>query len=93
MNLMLKRKGLKTLRPCAPKVEAIIKAVKPSDPPYVSGFEPGAVNGEGWGIDPFRPVRPLTKLSNKMFLTAPTLERMRVRECGGGWSGLSGQHN
>jgi len=31
-------------------------------------------------IEPFRPARPLHKLSNKMFIPSHTLERMRVRD-------------
>jgi len=61
------------------KVEAVVKAIKASDKGYVSGFESSAVNGEGWGIDPFRPARPLTKISNKMFLTTETLESLRAQ--------------
>jgi hypothetical protein len=60
-------------------IEALVKAVKAADSPYVSGFESSAVNGEGWGIDSFRPARPLHKLSNKMFLPTSTLEAMRSK--------------
>ncbi|KAG1678282.1 hypothetical protein FOA52_013903 [Chlamydomonas sp. UWO 241] len=64
--------------------EATIKAVKLTDPPYVSGFEGSAINGEGWGIDTFRPARPLTKLSSKMYLSVETLEAMRAQVRGVG---------
>ena len=37
------------------------------------------MNGEGWGIEAFRPARPLHKLGNKMFLPSARLEEMRVR--------------
>ncbi|GAX80116.1 hypothetical protein CEUSTIGMA_g7554.t1, partial [Chlamydomonas eustigma] len=59
------------------RVEAILKAVKPSDGPFLSGFEAGALNGAGWGIEPFRPLKPLHKLSNKMFLPAAVLEELK----------------
>lgn len=64
------------------RVEAIVKAVKSTDAPFVSGFESSAVNGEGWGIEPFRPSRPLHQLSNKMFLTTSTLEGLRAKARG-----------
>lgn len=63
-------------------IEVILKRVKASDLPFESGFEATAVGGEGWGIDPFRPQRPLTKLSNKMFLSTATLESMRKNSRG-----------
>uniref|UniRef100_A0A7R9VAT9 TraB domain-containing protein n=1 Tax=Chlamydomonas euryale TaxID=1486919 RepID=A0A7R9VAT9_9CHLO len=61
------------------EVEATLKAAKPGDRPYLSGLEGGAINGEGFGIEPFRPKRPLTKLSEKMFLATSTLEALRAK--------------
>jgi len=59
------------------KVEVIAKAPKPTDPAFVSGFESSAVDGEGLGIDTFRPAKNAIKLSNKMFLPEEALERLK----------------
>ena len=64
-------------------IEVIVKRVKATDLPFESGFESTAEGGEGWGIEPFRPQRPLTKLSNKMFLSTSTLEALRKDARGG----------
>eukprot|EP00798_Chlamydomonas_sp_ICE-L_P015964 gene15964-22096_t len=61
------------------RVEVILKATKSSDAAYVSGFESSAEAGEGWGIDLFRPQRPMHKVSDKMFLTAELLDKRPVR--------------
>jgi len=41
------------------------------------GFESSAPNGEGLGIDAFRPQKNSIKLSNKMFLPEEALERLK----------------
>uniref|UniRef100_A0A7S0RDT8 Uncharacterized protein n=1 Tax=Chlamydomonas leiostraca TaxID=1034604 RepID=A0A7S0RDT8_9CHLO len=58
------------------RVEAIVKAERPGAP-FVTGFESSAQGGEGWGVEPFRPAKPLTKLSPKMFLTQDSLAALR----------------
>ncbi|KAG2452693.1 hypothetical protein HYH02_002925 [Chlamydomonas schloesseri] len=61
------------------RVEMIVKATKPTDPAYSSGLEPTAVNGEGFGIEPFRPQRKMFEVSKKMFIPSETLDAMRAR--------------
>ena len=39
------------------RVEATVKALKASDAPFLSGLEASAANGEGFGIEIFRPMR------------------------------------
>eukprot|EP00967_Tisochrysis_lutea_P131960 scaffold229879_cov17-Tisochrysis_lutea.AAC.1 len=43
----------------------------------ITGFESSAVDGEGLGIDTFRPAKNAIKLSNKMFLPEEALERLK----------------
>ncbi|PNW74532.1 hypothetical protein CHLRE_12g492350v5 [Chlamydomonas reinhardtii] len=64
------------------RVEMIVKATKPTDPAYASGLEPTAVNGEGFGIEPFRPQRKMFEVSKKMFIPSETLEAMRAARMG-----------
>ncbi|KAG2427850.1 hypothetical protein HXX76_012171 [Chlamydomonas incerta] len=64
------------------RVEMIVKATKPTDPAYSSGLEPTAVNGEGFGIEPFRPQRKMFEVSKKMFIPSETLEAMRAARMG-----------
>ncbi|GIL84546.1 hypothetical protein Vretimale_14392 [Volvox reticuliferus] len=64
------------------RVEMIVKAVKGMDPPFMSGLEGTAVNGEGFGIEPFRPQRGLFKVSNKMFIPQETIDTMRSEKLG-----------
>ncbi|KXZ49872.1 hypothetical protein GPECTOR_19g323 [Gonium pectorale] len=64
------------------RVEMIVKAVKASDPAYLSGLESTAVNGEGFGIEPFRPQRGTFQVSKKMFIPTETLEAMRAERLG-----------
>ncbi|GIL65992.1 hypothetical protein Vafri_19622 [Volvox africanus] len=64
------------------RVEMIVKAVKATDPPFVSGLEGTAANGEGFGIEPFRPQRGLFKVSNKMFIPQETIDTMRAERLG-----------
>ncbi|GLC67026.1 hypothetical protein PLESTF_000503400, partial [Pleodorina starrii] len=64
------------------RVEMIVKAVKPTDPPYMSGLESSAGNGEGFGIEPFRPQRGLFQVSKKMFLPQETIDQMKAAQLG-----------
>jgi hypothetical protein len=36
------------------------------------------VNGEGWGIESFKPTKNLFKVSTKMYLTPEYLEQLKV---------------
>lgn len=60
------------------KVEALVKAVKAGDRAWLSGLEGSAQEGQGSGIETFRPQRNSLKLSAKMFLPAEALERLRA---------------
>lgn len=77
------------------KVEVLVKAVKPGDRPYLSGLEGTAEGGVGMNIEPFKPMRQSAKLTNKMFLPAETLQRLRAAreasrsQSGGGSRGPS----
>lgn len=64
------------------RVEAIVKAVKPTDPPYMSGLEGTAVNGEGFGIEPFRPPKKVIQLSNKMYVPSEKVDELRAERLG-----------
>ncbi|GLI59093.1 hypothetical protein VaNZ11_000782 [Volvox africanus] len=64
------------------RVEMLVKAVKATDPPFVSGLEGTAVNGEGFGIEPFRPQRGLVKVSKKIFIPQETIDAMRAERMG-----------
>ncbi|KAG2492108.1 hypothetical protein HYH03_009599 [Edaphochlamys debaryana] len=64
------------------RVEMLVKASKASDPPYLSGLEPTAANGEGFGIEPFRPQRNSVQIGKKMFIPAETVDALRAKALG-----------
>lgn len=68
------------------RVEVIVKAAKASDAPFLSGLEGSAANGEGLGIDAFRPPKPVFSASKKLNIELETLDAMRAAAQGGGAS-------
>eukprot|EP00879_Flechtneria_rotunda_P015305 GHRR01015999.1.p1 GENE.GHRR01015999.1~~GHRR01015999.1.p1 ORF type:complete len:671 (+),score=251.32 GHRR01015999.1:265-2277(+) len=58
------------------RVEVLVRARRAADPEYVSGLECSAINGEGQGIDSFKPQRASVQLSPGMFLPAEAAERL-----------------
>lgn len=58
------------------RVEALVRARRAADPAFVSGLESSAVDGEGLGIDSFKPQRSSVQLSPGMLLPAEAAERL-----------------
>lgn len=58
------------------RAEALVRARRAADPPFVSGLEGSAPGGEGLGIDSFRPQRSSVQLSPGMLLPAEAAERL-----------------
>jgi hypothetical protein len=58
------------------RVEVLVRARRAADPAYVSGLEGSAEDGEGLGIDSFKPQRTSVQLSPGMLLPAEAAERL-----------------
>lgn len=58
------------------RVEALVRARRAADPAFVSGLESSAPDGEGVGIDSFKPQRSSVQLSPGMLLPAEAAERL-----------------
>lgn len=58
------------------RVEALVRARRSADPAFVSGLEGSAIDGEGLGIDSFKPQRSSVQLSPGMLLPAEAAERL-----------------
>jgi hypothetical protein len=58
------------------RVEALIRSRRAADPAFVSGLESSAPDGEGLGIDSFKPQRSSVQLSPGMLLPAEAAERL-----------------
>lgn len=58
------------------RVEALVRCRRAADPAFVSGLEGSAVDGEGLGIDSFKPQRSSVQLSPGMLLPAEAAERL-----------------
>lgn len=58
------------------RVEALVRCRRAADPAFVSGLESSAVDGEGLGIDSFKPQRSSVQLSPGMLLPAEAAERL-----------------
>lgn len=58
------------------RVEALVRCRRAADPAFVSGLESSAPDGEGLGIDSFKPQRSSVQLSPGMLLPAEAAERL-----------------
>jgi hypothetical protein len=58
------------------RVEALVRSRRAADPAFVSGLESSAPDGEGLGIDSFKPQRSSVQLSPGMLLPAEAAERL-----------------
>jgi hypothetical protein len=58
------------------RAEALVRARRAADPEFVSGLESSALDGEGLGIDSFKPQRSSVQLSPGMLLPAEAAERL-----------------
>jgi hypothetical protein len=58
------------------RAEALVRARRAADPEFVSGLESSAADGEGVGIDSFKPQRSSVQLSPGMLLPAEAAERL-----------------
>lgn len=63
-------------------VEVAVRAARQTDAAFISGLEASAVNGDGWGIDVFRPSRNVFQISKKFFIDVQTLDAMKAAQLG-----------